>query len=237
MRDLRDGGCGVDTDVLERGYAVNAQKRDFDKVAASWDQNPMRLKLAEDVARAIARQILLTRDMDVLDFGCGTGLLTLQLQPKVRSIIGVDSSEGMLAVLWTKIARANLKNVDVAHIDLDRGQSLPGRYDLIVSSMTLHHILDVGRLLAQFRRIIKPGGWLCIADLDSDGGRFHEDSTGVFHPGFDRSALSSAFEAAGFHDARSVTAAEIVKPAPGGGATHFTVFLMTGRIGAFETQV
>ena len=55
--------------------------------------------------------------------------------------------------------------------------------------MTLHHIPDVARLLAEFRNVLKPGGRLCIADLDSDGGRFHEDSTGVFHPGFDRAVL------------------------------------------------
>ena len=78
---------------------MTTEKRDFDQVAASWDQNPARLKLASDVAHAISQQAQLTPDMDVLDFGCGTGLLTLHLQPKVRSITGVDSSEGMLAVL------------------------------------------------------------------------------------------------------------------------------------------
>ena len=216
---------------------MSLQKRDFDKAAASWDQNPARLKLAEDVACAIARQIPLTRDMDVLDFGCGTGLLTLQLQPKVRSITGVDSSEGMLAVLRAKIAQGGLGNVRAVHVDLDRGQSLPGRYDLVVSSMTLHHIPDVARLLACFREALKPAGWLGIADLDSDGGRFHEDKTGVFHEGFDRSALAGAFQAAGFHGARSVTAAEITKPVAGGGTARFSVFLMTGRIGCSESGV
>jgi ubiquinone/menaquinone biosynthesis C-methylase UbiE len=135
---------------------VSAQKRDFDKAAASWDQNPTRLKLAGDVALAISQQVRLTPDMDVLDFGCGTGLLTLHLQPMVRSITGVDSSEGMLAVLREKIAQRNLTNVRTAYLDLDKGHVLSGQYHLVVSSMTLHHIPDVARLLAEFHHVLKP---------------------------------------------------------------------------------
>jgi len=209
---------------------VTAEKRDFDKVAASWDQNPMRLKLAGDVAHAISQQAPLTPDMDVLDFGCGTGLLTLHLQPKVRSITGVDSSEGMLAVLRSKVAQGKLPNVRTTYFDLDKGDALPGRYDLVVSSMTLHHIPDVARLLAEFHRVLKPGGRLCLADLDSEGGRFHDDSTGVFHHGFDRAALVRHLEAAGFCDVQAVTAAEVVKPSAGGGMARFTIFLVTGGL-------
>jgi len=208
---------------------VSAQKRDFDKAAASWDQNPTRLKLAGDVALAISQQVRLTPDVDVLDFGCGTGLLTLHLQPMVRSITGVDSSEGMLAVLREKIAQRNLANVRTAYLDLDKGHVLSGQYHLVVSSMTLHHIPDVARLLAEFRNVLKPGGCLCLADLDPDGGRFHEDSTGVFHPGFDRAVLVKTLEAADFCEVHAVTAAELVKSSADGGMARFTIFLVIGR--------
>jgi ubiquinone/menaquinone biosynthesis C-methylase UbiE len=210
---------------------VTTEKRDFDKVAATWDQNPARLKLADDVARAISQELRLTPDMDVMDFGCGTGLLTMRLQPKVRSITGVDSSEGMLAVLRKKLEQGDLTNVRTACLDLDKGQALSGEYDLVVSSMTLHHIPDVARLLSEFRRVLRPGGRLCIADLDSEGGRFHEDRTGVFHHGFDRAALARTFESAGFCEVHAVTAAEMVKPSAAGGTARFTIFLVSGRPG------
>jgi ubiquinone/menaquinone biosynthesis C-methylase UbiE len=202
-------------------------KRDFNKEAASWDDEPRRVKLAQDVADAIRAEVPLTRETDLLDFGCGTGLVSLQLQPHVRTVTCVDSAQGMLDVVEAKVRHFGLDNVKTQHVDLDAGQTLSGSYSLVVSSMTLHHIPDVDALLGQFARITRPGGRLCIADLDSEGGRFHADSTGVFHNGFDRAALKEAFARAGYTDIRDRTAAEITKPDVNGAPTPFSIFLVT----------
>ena len=206
---------------------MSAEKRDFNKAAASWDEEPRRVKLAGDVARAISEEIKLTGDMDVLDFGCGTGLLSLNLLPAVRSVTAVDSAQGMLSVLKSKIEALELSNVQTMHLDIDKGDRLEGRFGLITSSMTLHHIKDIKPLLGQFYKILTPGGYLAIADLDLDGGKFHEDSTGVFHNGFDRKQLRQTFMDAGFEDVRDRTAATMLKPVAGE-KKEFTIFLMTG---------
>ena len=164
---------------------MSTEKRGFDKEAAAWDEHPARAQLASDVAAAISRQVTLSTDMDVLDFGCGTGLLTLQLTPLVKSITGVDTSRGMLNVLVAKIARQNLTNVRTLLLDLEAGDTLGDEYDLIVSNMTLHHIREVGPLLDRFYKAIAPGGYLCLCDLDLDDGLFHDDNQGIFHQGFD----------------------------------------------------
>ena len=208
---------------------MNSKKRDFDKEAASWDENPGRVKLANDVAHAILRQIVLTAEMDVMDFGCGTGLLTMRLQPLVHSITGVDSSNGMLEVFKSKIAKLKLNNVSAVLVNLDNNETLAGNYDLVVSNMTLHHVKEIEPLFDQFYKIIAPAGHLCIADLDLDDGRFHDDNTGVFHFGFDRTTLRKIFIETGFDDIRDITAAEVVKQANDGEMRRFTVFLMTGR--------
>ncbi len=208
---------------------MNTEKRDFDKEAASWDEHPTRVKLANDVASAIEKHITLRPDMDVLDFGCGTGLLTLRLQPYVRSITGADSSEGMLDVFKKKIADRNLDNVKSRLLDLDKGDVLTGSYHLIVSNMTLHHIREVKPLFDQFHKAMAPAGYLCVTDLDTEGGKFHDDNTGVFHFGFDRAVLRKAFTDAGFGNLQDTTAAEIVKPAPSGEMRQFTVFLICGQ--------
>jgi 2-polyprenyl-3-methyl-5-hydroxy-6-metoxy-1,4-benzoquinol methylase len=208
---------------------MNTEKRDFDKEAASWDENPARAKLADDIAHAISGQIVLTPEMDIMDFGCGTGLLALRLQPLVRSVTGVDSSCGMLDIFDAKIAKMMLNNVKTVLVDLDKGDLLTGIYDLVLSNMTLHHIKDLKPLFAQFYKVIAPGGYLCISDLDLEGGQFHEDNTGVFHSGFDRVALQEVFVKAGFVDVRSINAAEMVKPSRTGEMRRFSIFLMIGR--------
>jgi 2-polyprenyl-3-methyl-5-hydroxy-6-metoxy-1,4-benzoquinol methylase len=208
---------------------MNTEKKDFDKEAASWDEHPPRVKLAKDIADAITKQIVLTPEMDVLDFGCGTGLLTIQLLPFVRSVTGVDSSQGMLDVLSAKIAKQKLKNINTLLVDLDKGDTLEGNYDLVLSNMTLHHVREIEPLFDQFHNITAPGGHLCIADLDLDGGKFHADNTGVFHFGFAREALRKVFTGAGFDDIRDISAAEVVKTDINGETRSFSVFLMTGR--------
>lgn len=208
---------------------MGSDKWDFNKEAASWDQNPGRVKLANDIAEAISGEQILAPDMDVLEFGCGTGLLTLLLSPLVRSVTGVDSSQGMLGVLRAKIENNNLTNVRARYLDLEKGDVLVGSYNLIVCSMSLHHVKNTTPLLDLFYRITAPRGYLCIADLDPDNGFFHGDNDTVFHWGFDRATLRRAFMEAGFDDIHDRTAANVTKPISDGGTRSFSVFLMTGQ--------
>ncbi len=214
---------------------MNIEKRDFDKEAASWDEHPNRVKLARDVADAILKQITLTAGMDALDFGCGTGLLTLHVQPFVRSITGVDSSQGMLDIFKTKIAKREMNNTSALLLDLEDDSRLPGNYHIVLSSMVLHHIKDVKHLFNRLYKQILPAGHLCIADLDLDDGQFHDDNTGVFHFGFDRAALRRIFIAAGFENVSDITAATMAKPTSAGVIREFTIFLMTGQKGSLQS--
>jgi Methylase involved in ubiquinone/menaquinone biosynthesis len=208
---------------------INTEKRNFDREAANWDQVPERVKVARDIAQSMIREITLTPDMDVLDFGCGTGLLTFALQPFVRSLTGVDSSLGMLNVFNEKIKEQHLHNVKANYLDLEKGDVLRGSYHLIVSSMTLHHIKNTSPLLKQFYSILLPSGQLAIADLDLDDGKFHGNNDGVFHFGFDREDLHRIFIDAGFRDVRYCAAAQVEKPVGDGQTRMFTMFLMIGR--------
>ena len=208
---------------------ISTKKRNFDQDAANWDQLPRRVKVAQDIAQSMIQKLSPTPDMDVLDFGCGTGLLTLAIQPYVHSITGVDSSQGMLDVFQTKIKEQHLSNVKVNHLDLDEGDVLTGSNHLIVSSMTLHHVKNISSLLKQFYSILLPAGLLAIADLDLDDGMFHTNNDGVFHFGFDRVALRNTFTEAGFVNVQDITAAGVEKETLNKRMQQFTVFLMTGK--------
>lgn len=203
--------------------------RDFSRDAATWDENPVRVRLALDVAAAIRAAVPLAPAWEALDFGCGTGLLTLALAPDLRRIVGVDNAPGMLEVLRAKVARLGLANVAAEGVDLEKAGQLPGTYDLVTSAMCFHHVCDTAALLAALVAGLRPGGWLAVADLDPDGGLFHPDRTGVFHDGFDRAELARQFAAAGLAEVQARTAATIARPGADGQTHAFTVFLLSGR--------
>ncbi len=205
------------------------ERKDFNIEAAQWDANPGRVKLANEVADAIIREAAPSRGMDVLDYGCGTGLVTLRLQPLVRTITGADSSEGMLGVLENKVRAASLPNVHTQLVDFERGGKAAGAFHLVVSSMTMHHVKDTAGLFRQWRDALLPGGLLAAADLDAEDGSFHGDNTGVFHFGFNRDDLKKLMMESGFHDVRVVTASTMVKEIAGGEKRAFPVFLILGR--------
>ena len=207
----------------------NQDKRDFDIVADTWDEEPRRVKLAEEVTAAIRREVPLTREMEVLDYGCGSGLVTLGVRPFVRHITGADSSQGMLDVLDKKVCEQGLHNVSTVLIDLEQLEQLPGRYDLIISSMTLHHVHNVSALLAKLVRFLNPVGWLALADLETEDGSFHENPAGVHHHGFSKDFLHDEFIANGLIDVRIVTAATINRLSQDGISRSYPVILAVGR--------
>lgn len=201
----------------------------FDLAAATWDEEPRHVERAAALFRAIDAEVGLDPSMKVLDFGCGTGLLTLQLASRTGRVAAMDRSQEMLDVLRGKAEACHAGNVSARRVDLDAGDALDGVYDLVVSTMTLHHIAAPLTLLERFARVLRPGGRLCLADLDSEDGSFHGENATVFHNGFDRAALRELMGKAGFGEIRDRTAAEIVKTVGDGSERAFTVFLMTGR--------
>ncbi len=207
---------------------MNAEPRDFNKDAATWDEKPARVKLAGELFNAIRDKAGLAPSLRVLDYGCATGLLTLQIASHVQSVTGVDAAPDMLAVLESKAAALGLTNVAGYQVAEDAMGSLQGNYDRIICTMTLHHVEHILPLLKLFWAHLVPGGNVCVADLDLDGGKFHDNHAGTFHDGFDRTALRHLFEEAGFVNISVSTAAKIVRPGADGVARTFTVFLMTG---------
>jgi len=195
----------------------------FDRAAATWDLEARRVALAQGVADAIAARIGLSGDLTVLDFGCGTGLVTLALAPRVGSITGADTSPGMLKALADKAEALGLP-IGLIPLDAPDNAAFGGPYDLIVSSMTLHHVADVPTLFQHFARHLRPGGRVALADLDTEDGSFHENSAGVHHMGFPRPQIQTWLETAGFQEIHLETAVLTRK-----GEKDYGVFLATAR--------
>jgi ubiquinone/menaquinone biosynthesis C-methylase UbiE len=202
----------------------------FDSKARQWDENPLFRERGQKIARAIRETVPLHRKMSALDYGCGTGLLSFPLKDELGDILLADSSSGMLDVLAEKIAAQGAGNMTPVKLDLLVDPPPAQRFDLIYTSMTLHHVPDTDYILRVFHDLLKPGGYLCVADLDKEDGSFHGLEVDVHH-GFDQSELSQRAAQAGFADMRFQTVFSIAKEHETG-PRDYPVFLMTARRGA-----
>jgi ubiquinone/menaquinone biosynthesis C-methylase UbiE len=200
---------------------------DFDARAAAWDDDPAKVERAQAVADEIVARVPLSRTMRAMEYGCGTGLLSFMLRPRLGDITLADVSEGMLAVAARKIAAAGDASMRSVKLDLI-ADALPERpFDLIYSLMTLHHIPDTGAILARFHAALAKPGVLCVADLDSEDGSFHGAGFDG-HLGFDRGELAAKARRAGFASVDFSTAYRLTKTV-GDGRRTFPIFLMVAR--------
>jgi ubiquinone/menaquinone biosynthesis C-methylase UbiE len=201
---------------------------DFDEKAKIWDANPMRMERAVAVADAIRSALPLRPEMTALEVGCGTGLLSFALQTDFSQITLADTSLGMLEVLAAKIAESGVTNMTPLRLDLTTDPVPASRFNITYSLMTLHHIPDTDFVLRRFHALLKPGGWLAIADLDAEDGTFHTDGTTDVHLGFERAALQKQVEAVGFGKVKFSTA-YVIRKKIGETEKSFPVFLLTAQ--------
>jgi ubiquinone/menaquinone biosynthesis C-methylase UbiE len=200
---------------------------EFGGKAASWDLDPAKVERAGRVAGLIREQAGPLGAARVLEYGCGTGLLGFALQPHVAQVTLADASEGMLAVLRRKIAASGAGNL--VPVRTGAGfEDIPGApFDLLCTLMTLHHVPDTAGALAWFRRLLVPGGLLCISDLDQEDGSFHGAWADV-HRGFARDALERLLAAAGFRDIRFRDAFSVERTSESG-TRSYPAFLVLAR--------
>ncbi len=200
----------------------------FDERAKDWDSDPQKVERAHVVAAEIRKAVPLSREMNALEYGCGTGLLSFALQEYIGKITLADTSQGMLDVLAEKIVAADATNMRPLRLDLAVDTIPPQKYHMTYSLLAMHHIHDTRDILRKFHILLERGGYLLIADLDNEDGSFHTDGTTDVHKGFVRSKLQKLIEAAGFENVKFTTAYTIRKKI-GDEEKSFPVFLMSAR--------
>ena len=196
----------------------------FDDEAATWDDDPGHEERQVAVARAIAETLDLNARMRAVDVGGGTGRLSILLADRVGSAVVTDPSAGMVQVAQERIEAAGLGDrLRAVQADLTT-DPLDGAYDVVWSSMALHHVQDLDTLLRSVAALLVDGGRLAIADLEEDpDGAFHADKVDFDgHHGFNRERLTEQLASAGFVDVSFVDATTILKS-----DREFGVFLCT----------
>lgn len=181
-------------------HAPETKIMSFDEKAKTWDQNPEFTKRAKIVAEKMIQVIKPLPAWQAIEFGCGTGLVSYFLKNALHKIYLLDSSKGMIEVLEEKIKKEEIKNFQAIHIQSDLDKTLKDvNVDLLYSSMAMHHVMDLNSSFSWFHDVLKPGGSICIVDLDQEDGRFHwHDTDFDGHHGFSEEAIKKYFHQFGF---------------------------------------
>ena len=215
----------------EQLWHLETQERAyFDHIAPTWDAYVASAYEA-DLQERLTRLLPWRQEMTVLDAGTGTGYLAGMMASLVGNIIGVDCAPAMLTRAGEKMAQAGYR-----HVSFKEGmaEDLPvatGSVDIAMCHMLLHHVVSPRTVLAELRRVVRPGGYVLIIDAHAHRQHWTPEAFGDLHYGTELKKVRKHLSALRVHtllveDAGISHSGNFI-----GTAADFTNFLLLGRVG------
>lgn len=164
----------------------------FEQLAKRYDTKE-RMELAKVITKEVRSQLQNCQSKSLLDYGSGTGLVSLELSDLVDSIILVDASKKMLEVAEEKISRRHIKNAKVLCSDFTK-ETPELKVDIILMSLVLLHIPDTKQILQTLFDVLHEDGKFMIVDFDKND-RIHHPKV---HNGFSHQQLKNILSEVGF---------------------------------------
>lgn len=172
----------------------------FEMIANTYD-TPERIQVAKVTSDTIRNYIVDGKNKTAIDFGCGTGLVGLNLVNEFQSILFLDTSEKMIGQVKRKIIDLNLPNASTLSYDLEEKAVADLRADYIFMAQVLLHIEDTELILARLLDMLNEAGHLIIVDFDKNG----KVTSPMVHNGFHQAELTDRMEKLGYRDIQSET--------------------------------
>lgn len=94
----------------------------------------------------------------VLEFACGTGIVTLPVAQKVSHVRAIDISDEMVLRLQKKVAEQQIPNLEVSRTDLFDPCLEPGSFDAVLAFNVLCYVENFEEVMARISQLLKPGG-------------------------------------------------------------------------------
>jgi len=164
----------------------------FEELAKRYDTEE-RIALARVIVKEVRPELRDGTTKSLIDYGSGTGLISLEIADLVDSILLVDSSKQMLEVAEAKIAHKGITNAKVLYSDFT--QETPElKADIVLLSLVLLHIPDTKKILQELFNILNPGGRLLMIDFDKNEKINHPK----IHNGFSQEELKKCLSDVGF---------------------------------------
>ncbi|CAG8680264.1 7245_t:CDS:2, partial [Acaulospora colombiana] len=142
----------------------------------NYDKDPIHVSISKKCAKAVLNEADPEFDPDkseVLDFACGTGLISQELCAHVKSILGVDISQNAVDIYNKKVWQQGIDKEEMQALCLELKESeddqLNGRkFDAIVCASSYHHLDNIDSMTKMLSNYLKPGGELFVLDLKKD---------------------------------------------------------------------
>ncbi|MEI8658990.1 class I SAM-dependent DNA methyltransferase [Vibrio sp. Hal054] len=173
---------------------------DWDEYAPDWEKDESTTVFAQNVYQQL-QKLINVEGKHVLDFGCGTGLLTQLISPLAKDIVALDGSEAMIEELDKK----ELRNVEPVVDHLTRGlvaqhPAFRKQFDLVVASSVCGFVSDFQEVAVIIHSLLDKDGlfvhwdWL-VDDSDPEYGLSQSDiESALSNAGFSEVTTSIAFE-------------------------------------------
>lgn len=199
----------------------------FAQVADQWDEIRAGY-FTEHMRDAAIAKANLPENAVVADVGTGTGFVAHGLAQRAAHVVGFDASPDMLAV-----ARRNLSTMSNVDLREAAGDQLPvsdGTFDGVFANMFLHHAPDPAGTIKELARTLKPGGVICLTDLDTHDHEWQREQMADLWLGFERDDIRKWYADAGLSDI-DVDCAEGTCNAcgPSGTIEPLSIFVAIGR--------
>ena len=141
----------------------------WDDYADEWDSNEDAISYSEEAFNSLSKVAKLD-GLNILDFGCGTGLLTEKLSPFAKQIVALDSSRKMISVLNDKkLPNVNAISDPLSENTIKENELLKNKFDLIVASSVFGFLPEYESTLFLLKSLLAPEGILVQWDWLSPG--------------------------------------------------------------------
>ena len=171
----------------------------FEQMAKRYDTDE-RIELAKVNVEAVRTELQNSKEKSLLDYGSGTGLISLELSNLVNSTLLVDSSKQMLDVAEAKISHRAISNATVLYSDFTQ-QTPELKADIVLLSLVLLHIPNTKNILQELFNSLNDGGKLIIVDFDKNDKINHPK----VHNGFSHEELKRGLSEVGFNSIKTKT--------------------------------
>jgi len=203
LEELNASNIDVVIEEVKHFTEKEAERRD--QIVLGYFGEPGVKHIVDLVVNLLLPPPKLGDDAKILDVGAGSGLFTIKIAEQLHlrvpraTFYAMDITPAMLKVLTRKTCKIMsflgiAENITVSIRQAKKYLQVPDKYDAVISTLTLHHCLDIAKVLEGVRDVLKKNGKAVIVDLCEHPFEDFREKMGDVHLGFNLSLVRKLAE-------------------------------------------